>query len=333
MQYIIGLTPVVAFLLALKSLDSFKLVRLKTIIAALVVGFFIAILCYIINRHLVQMHFWSIGSFSRYGAPVVEEVLKALFVLYLLVSKRIGFLVDAAIVGFAVGAGFAIIENIYYIRFIPDASVLSHVVRGFGTAVMHGGSTALFGIVTKNYYERYGKRAGMFFIAGLVLPIVIHSLFNHFFISPMVTALIIIVCLPLLMVTVFWQSERSLREWLGMGFDIDAELLQMINSGTISQSPVGKYILSMKNSFSGEVLADMLCMLRIHVELSIKAKGLLLMKSEGFEPPPDPELVERFEELKYLEKSIGKTGMLAVHPLLRWSSRDLWQLHMLKKHR
>jgi hypothetical protein len=37
------------------------------------------------------------------------------------------------------------------------------------------------------------------------------------------------------------------------------------------------------------------------------------------------------EELKYLEKSIGRTGQMAVKPFLRMSSRDLWQLYMLEE--
>jgi hypothetical protein len=35
--------------------------------------------------------------------------------------------------------------------------------------------------------------------------------------------------------------------------------------------------------------------------------------------------------MRYLEKSIGKTGLLAMEPILHWSSRDLWQLYMLGK--
>jgi hypothetical protein len=73
----------------------------------------------------------------------------------------------------------------------------------------------------------------------------------------------------------------------------------------------------------------MLCLLHIHLELSIRAKGLLLMRETGHEPPLDPEIAEKFAELRYLEKSIGKTGRLTILPILRWSSRDLWQLYML----
>ncbi|MDD3643854.1 MAG: hypothetical protein PHQ19_10370, partial [Candidatus Krumholzibacteria bacterium] len=64
---------------------------------------------------------------------------------------------------------------------------------------------------------------------------------------------------------------------------------------------------------------------------SVRAKGILLMRENWFEPPPDPEIGDRFEELRYLERRIGLTGKLAMHPLLRWSARDLWQLTMLSR--
>jgi protease PrsW len=164
---------------------------------------------------------------------------------------------------------------------------------------------------------------------AFLLAVVIHSLFNHFFVSPIISALALLVGIPLLMTLVFRQSERALRKWLGIGFDSDQQMLEMITSGNIADTPVGEYLISMKRTFPGETVADMLCYLRLHMELSIKAKGILLMRENGFEPPPDTDVVDMFSELKYLEERIGVTGKLALHPLLRWSSRDLWQLHML----
>ncbi len=54
------------------------------------------------------------------------------------------------------------------------------------------------------------------------------------------------------------------------------------------------------------------------------------MKQEaGFRVSPDPEIKEKFEELRYLEKNIGTTGHLAMTPFLHTSEKHLWQLHML----
>jgi len=73
----------------------------------------------------------------------------------------------------------------------------------------------------------------------------------------------------------------------------------------------------------------MLCLLQISLELSTIAKGDLMRREAGFPSPPDPSLPDKFTELAFLEKSIGRAGKLAVSPLLPRSSRDLWEVHML----
>ncbi|MGI8896222.1 MAG: GAF domain-containing protein [Casimicrobiaceae bacterium] len=69
---------------------------------------------------------------------------------------------------------------------------------------------------------------------------------------------------------------------------------------------------------------------RLHTELALRAKGILMMRENGFHIPADEATRARFAELHYLERSIGKTGLLALKPMLQGSSKDLWQLHMLE---
>ena len=54
-----------------------------------------------------------------------------------------------------------------------------------------------------------------------------------------------------------------------------------------------------------------------------------MMREAGFDAEPDPTLKATFDELQFLEKSIGRTGLLAIGPFLHTSTRDLWQLNML----
>ncbi len=75
---------------------------------------------------------------------MIEELLKAAVIVVLMRTHRIGFPVDAAICGFAVGTGFAVVENLYFLHAMPDAGMGTWIVRGFGTAFMHGGVTAIF---------------------------------------------------------------------------------------------------------------------------------------------------------------------------------------------
>jgi RsiW-degrading membrane proteinase PrsW (M82 family) len=69
--------------------------------------------------------------YSRYVAPVVEELLKGVVIVALIHAHRIGFLVDAAIFGFAVGTGFALVENTYFLKIVEDAGIGTWIVRGF----------------------------------------------------------------------------------------------------------------------------------------------------------------------------------------------------------
>ena len=75
----------------------------------------------------------------------------------------------------------------------------------------------------------------------------------------------------------------------------------------------------------------MVCLLRLRLELSIRAKGILLARQAGFDVPPDPDMEGRFAELRFLEHGIGRTGLLAMSPLFHFSDRDLWQYHMIGK--
>jgi RsiW-degrading membrane proteinase PrsW (M82 family) len=342
-KVVISILPVFIFLAALMYLDSFKLVKISFVLKTILAGCLAAIASYFINRFLLNKLPVELSTYTRYISPLIEELLKASFIIYLLVKNKIGFMVDAAIYGFAIGAGFAFIENIYYLSALNQSSLILWFIRGFGTAVMHGGTTGIFAIITKNISDRK-KEFKLFqiipgilsaliyhYIPGLLFAIGIHSFFNHFIFSPVSLTILQLIVLPLIIVYVFNRSEILLKKWMETGMDNDVQLLAQINEGKFSESHVGEYLLSLQNQFSGTVLADMLCLIRIRLELAIKAKGVLLMKEAGIPVVIDDEVKEKLNELKYLEKNIGSTGMLTIAPIFHSGTRDLWQLYMLER--
>ncbi|MBT4570332.1 MAG: hypothetical protein HOC47_07195, partial [Candidatus Marinimicrobia bacterium] len=161
--------------------------------------------------------------------------------------------------------------------------------------------------------------------------VVFHSFYNHFFFNPLILTLLNVITIPVILMIIFKRSEKFLQNWLGVGFDSDQELLDMVNQGKMSDTKVGEYLQSIKDRFPGEAVFDMICLLRIHLELSMRAKGVLMMREAGVDVEPDEDLKDKFNELHFLEDNIGKTGMMALGPFLHQSSQDLWQLHMLGK--
>src|SRR5262245_20658260 len=133
-----GFVPVLAFLLGLRLMDSFKLVHRSLLYGAIAVGIGSALLALGVNLMLLHVLHVPPEQLRGWYAPPLEEVLKAAIVAWWIHRAHVGFVVDAAIVGFAVGAGFALSENVYYALVLHEHSLVLWLVRGLGTAVMHG---------------------------------------------------------------------------------------------------------------------------------------------------------------------------------------------------
>ena len=328
---LVALLPVIVFLAALLWLDSYKLLAPSSVVAVIGAGAVMAAVSYPLNGFLLGRLDIGLLAFSRYVSPLTEELLKALVVFALVRMHRIGFLVDAAIYGFAVGTGFALAENLYYLHLAAEAGMGTWIVRGFGTALMHGGTTALFAVMGLARIERAAHARAAHFLPGFVVAVLLHSGFNHLSHLPLLATLATMLTLSPALWLVFEHSERSLRAWLGKGFDADAHLLELIGGGSFAASPPGRYLASLQRSLPGALLADALCYLRLYTELSLRAKGILMMRENGFESPPaDKETRAKFTELRYLEKNIGATGLRALRPVLKLRQRELWQLYMLE---
>jgi len=330
-EIIIGVVPVLLFLFVLIYMDSFRLVRISEVVSAITMGCGTAVVCLFLNSWLMDLSGIDSLIYTRYVAPLLEEALKAVYILFLIRSKRSDFLIDSAVYGFAAGAGFAVVENLYYSQTLDIEYLFVWVVRGFGTAGIHGAATGIFGLLAYRLSRRETSNAFLVFFLPLAAAASLHSLFNHFILSPVMTTIWLILLLPLSVMFVYDRCEKATRAWLGMGIDTEMELLEEIRSGRVSKTRVGRYLQALRQRFRGEIVADMLCFLRIHLELSIGAKGILLMQSAGVRVVSDPEIRAKLDELKYLEKSLGKTGRLAIQPFFRLTRRDLWQLYMLDR--
>jgi RsiW-degrading membrane proteinase PrsW (M82 family) len=325
----VALLPALLFLLALVWLDSYKLTRPRTVLAVLAAGGLAAVAAYGFNGLLLSQLGWEFGTYSRSLGPAVEETLKAAIILALFQRHRIGFLVDAAILGFATGAGFAVVENCFYMVLSPGISLGTWVVRGLGTAIMHGAVTSMLAVLLLLMSESQRNLRVRDAALCLLAAVALHTIFNQFFVSPLMSTIGTLLVLPTLLLETYRIGQRRLGRWLGTGFDADAQMLELLESGDFSSSPPGRYLQTLQDRFPGPVVADLLCYVRLSTELALRAKGLLMARETGFDVALDDSTEAKFAEMEYLESSIGKTGLLAIRPVLHATRRDLWQLNML----
>ena len=265
-------------------------------------------------------------------SPWIEECLKAVLLVFLIRTRRVGVPVDAGIAGFAIGTGFALIENLYYLASRPDAALPVQVIRGFGTAIMHGGTATVLAVITITLYEKRPYGGPQLLLPGFLAAVALHTAFNLMLVRPALATLTMLVVLPLVIYLVFQYSERALRDWLDTDLESNVQLLESINAGTFLNSNAGRYLQALRDRFRGEDLADMLCCLRLHGELALRAKGVLLLHESGMdEPPLDQETRDKLTELSHLKRAIGKVGLLALRPLMMATGKDIWELTLLRR--
>ena len=171
------------------------------------VGIFISVFASEVNGVLLSML-----NITRYDAtitlaPVTEELLKAFPILFyaVVVSDKKEKLFTASM---ATGIGFAILENAYYLIVNYETfSVLSALIRGFCTGLMHGMCTLLVGFGISFIRKRH-KLFAVGTFALLSVAITYHAIFNMLIQSkyPVVGAL-----LPMATYLPFfiWRNVRS----------------------------------------------------------------------------------------------------------------------------
>jgi RsiW-degrading membrane proteinase PrsW (M82 family) len=328
----LALLPVLLFLAGLVQLDGYKLLRMRMMLALVLAGAVAAGISYLLNNVAYAHYAGSFAAYSRWVSPWIEEALKAALLVFLIRTRRVGLPVDAAIAGFAIGTGFALVENLYYLMSRPHTALPVQVIRGFGTAIMHGGTAAVLAMISNTLYERRPAGGLYLLLPGYFAAVVLHTGFNYLLVRPALATLATLLVLPFVIYLVFDHSERILRAWIEADLESDVELLQSISAGEFLTSKSGRYLQALRDRFRGEELADMLCYLRVHGELAVRAKGVLLLRESGLpEPPIDEQTHERLTELAQLERAIGNAGLIALRPLTMATGKEIWQMTLLKQ--
>lgn len=141
------------------------------------VGIFVSVFVSEVNGVLLTMLNMTKYDATITLAPITEELLKAFPILFyaIAISDKKEKLFTASM---ATGIGFAILENAYYLIVNYETfSLLSALIRGFGTGLMHGMCTLLVGFGI-SFIRKRRKLFAVGTFALLSTAITYHSIFN-----------------------------------------------------------------------------------------------------------------------------------------------------------
>ncbi|MBR4874067.1 MAG: PrsW family intramembrane metalloprotease [Clostridia bacterium] len=140
------------------------------------VGIFISVFASEINGLMRSLLPMSVYEITIIVTPITEETLKAIPILVF--ATVIGAKREALFTAsMAVGIGFAVLENAYYLLTSPSFNMLEAIVRAFGSGLMHGMCTLLVGVGIS-----FVKKRSKIFLVGtfalLSTAITYHGIYN-----------------------------------------------------------------------------------------------------------------------------------------------------------
>ena len=151
-------------------------------ISFVLIGIFISVFAAEINGLLRAWLLMDSFEFTIIVTPITEEILKALPILIYatLISDKRETLFTASM---AVGIGFAVLENAFYLLNDPSFNMMDAIIRAFGTGLMHGMCTLLVGVGIS-----FAKKRSKIFVVGtfalLSTAITYHGIYNMLVQSP-----------------------------------------------------------------------------------------------------------------------------------------------------
>lgn len=315
----------------LKFTDSFTLVTWRRIIYSFCAGLCVCFVAMLLFRA-------SEWAGIPFYAPVEEELLKFIVLLLLVGRRRIVFIQQALCYGAAIGAGFAFAENLIYIKAFTDMSVGTAIFRGLGTAVLHMACPMIAAtfLACAAMLKDANSRWEPVLVAntGLLSAMLIHALFNMMLLPIWVQLALTLIVFSALVSVISEYNERRICRWLDQSINNDISLLKAIREGKLAQTKQGQYLLEVKSQFSPETVADMLCYIRLYLELIIEDKSRLMLREAGLEPELTGQQVQQrndtVKEFYELRRRIGKAGEKVLNPIVRLSRDDaalMWEVN------
>ena len=334
----LALIPVLVLLAVFDWLDAFELMSFREILILLVIGGFAALLSWPVSGRLLDTLPIGFSIYSRFFAPWIEEAIKGAMIVALFRMNRIGYKLDAVIAGFAIGAGFSVVENIIYLLHFPDYGAGTWLVRGFGTAVMHGATLAVLAAIAHEFAEREIREAASefdfrlwWFIPGYLVAVALHMAFNQFPDRPLIAMLGSIVVAPLVLIGIFHFGTREAERWLVAELAEHRAALEKLRAGGWPEGPSGQKIAALASRLDPEAAKRVHRYLELQTWLVAEAEETMMEEATGDAEFSKSEVRAAFTELDGLKRALGRSTFAALQAHLPFSRNDQWEVAELRQ--
>lgn len=338
--FVIALAIPLLALYIIRALDLFKSTRMSTLVLCMIWGAVGAFgLAYLINNQVLRL--LMSGGFGgseaydavvRYAAPVIEEILKALVLIYLIRQPSFRYFVDGAIYGFCVGIGFAVVENFFYIGGATNAALTLAITRVLSTSLMHAMASALVGVALGRLRRASGLIAALLPASGIVVAITVHVVYNNI-VNDLQGVMLLLVAIGigvggagligLIISQGLNEEKKRFTQSLGLNLDVsEGERMAIQNLG-------GGGIEAMMSQLSAAMGEENTALIR---QLLITQANIGILRnnlagsavSERLRKAWEEEIAERQMEFQRIRKELDRSVMEYMQRLFPTNDEAMW---------
>ena len=334
----VALIPVLVMLGVFIWLDAFALMSRMEVLVLLLLGALGALAAYPISGRMLDTLPIGFSLYSRFVAPWIEEAIKAIVMIILFRLNRIGYKLDAVISGFAIGAGFSVVENILYLTFFPEYGTGTWLVRGFGTAVMHGTTLAVLAAIAHEFAERETRAAAgdydfslLWFVPGYGVAVALHTAFNQFPDQPLVAMMGAVLIAPIVLIGILSLGTAEAHRWLARECEEHRVQVEALRAGGWPKGLAGEKVAALAARFDAETAERIRRYWELQASLVAEAEETMMEEAAGDAVFDRDAILSAMAELDGLKRALGPSRVAALQAVLPFSRNDLWEVNELKQ--
>jgi RsiW-degrading membrane proteinase PrsW (M82 family)/CRP-like cAMP-binding protein len=321
----------------IKAIDLFQTAKFRTLLICVLWGAIGAFgLAYVVNKLVIEQLMLagatrtdSLQVVVRLTAPIIEEILKALILIYLIRQPSFRYFVDGAIYGFGVGIGFAVIENFSYIGASSNAALALAASRVLSTSLMHAMASAIVGISLGRLRR---SKARLLPVVGILLAISVHVIYNNVVNTLTGTALLLVAItiglggagfIGLQISQGLIQEKKKFTQTFGKKSDVSEGEVQTIQR--LGASNLEEMMQQLEETLGDANIALIRKMLVTQANIGILQNNLDSGSvSERLRKAWEDEIAERRTEYQQIRKELDRSVMSYMQRMFPTDDQDMW---------
>jgi hypothetical protein len=267
----------------------------------------------------------------QFSAPVAEEILKALILLYLIRRPNFTYFVDGAIYGFAAGIGFAVFENYEYVLTSGTEALGVAISRVLSTNLMHASASAMVGVAFGlSRFQRGWQRTALIILGGWLIAMLEHIIFNNMVTRLEGNSLLLIYSTVLgmggvgviayLIMRGLAEEKAWIEEKLGAADRVTRQEAAIVNR----LSDIGELLKPLERFFGEEKMPQVERFLTIQARLGILRKTLDKLNDAKMQTAVSKQMDDLRAEMETIRKALGAYNMLHLRGVMPSAASPLW---------